>query len=187
MRTRIETNADRFTNTAALFTALTIAGTAVAQDINPPEDQVQPPKKEYSPFIDDHFPTRPLFGDTHIHTSWSADAGLTGATLGPDAAYRVSRGETVESYKGWKVKLHRPLDWLVVADHAENLGVEIGQILFVLMLLAAFFILRPALLVLLQSAKDGNVHWSSLTAPASYVIGAVASYWMIDRIGGFWA
>ncbi len=86
MRTRIETNADWFTNTAALFTALTIAGTAVAQDINPSEDQVEPPKKEYSPFIDDHFPTRPLFGDTHIHTSWSADAGLTSATLGPDAA-----------------------------------------------------------------------------------------------------
>ncbi|MCZ6666513.1 MAG: DUF3604 domain-containing protein [Gammaproteobacteria bacterium] len=123
MRTRIETNADRFTNTAALFTALTIAGTAVAQDINPPEDQVEPPKKEYSPFIDDHFPTRPLFGDTHIHTSWSADAGLTGATLGPDTAYRVSRGETVTSHEGWKVKLHRPLDWVVVADHAENLGI----------------------------------------------------------------
>jgi hypothetical protein len=42
--------------------------------------------------------------------------------LGPDAAYRVSRGETVTSHQGWKVKLIRPLDFLVVADHAENLG-----------------------------------------------------------------
>ena len=96
---------------------------ALAQDVNPPEDSYEAPKKEYSPFVDDHFPTRPLFGDTHLHTNWSADAGMGGAKLDPDDAYRVSRGETVTSYEGWQVKLHRPLDWIVVADHAENLGV----------------------------------------------------------------
>ncbi len=58
----------------------------------------------------------------HLHTSWSTDAGMAGATLGPDAAYRVSRGEEVLSHLGWRVKLTRPLDFLVVADHAENLG-----------------------------------------------------------------
>jgi hypothetical protein len=42
--------------------------------------------------------------------------------LGPDAAYRISRGDTVTSHLGWKVKLIRPLDFVVVADHAENLG-----------------------------------------------------------------
>ncbi len=68
-----------------------------------------------------------------------------------------------------------------------NIGVEIGQILFVVALLAAFFILRPVLIRLLQSARDGEVHWSSATVPASYVIGGVASFWMIDRITGFWA
>jgi len=47
---------------------------------------------------------------------------MIGAKLGPDDAYRITRGETVTSYEGWKVKLHRPLDWVVVADHAENLG-----------------------------------------------------------------
>ncbi len=97
-------------------------GTAIAQDINPPEDQVAPPKKEYSPFVDDHFPIRPLFGDTHLHTSWSADAGMLGGTLGPDTAYRFARGETVDSRDGWRVKMPRPLDFIVVADHAENLG-----------------------------------------------------------------
>ena len=85
-------------------------------------DEVEAPKKEYSPYIDDHFPNRALFGDTHLHTGWSTDAGMIGTTLGPDEAYRVSRGETVTSNKGWKVKLVRPLDFVVVADHAENLG-----------------------------------------------------------------
>ncbi len=68
-----------------------------------------------------------------------------------------------------------------------NVGVEIGQVLFVLALLVAFFVLRPVFVRLLRSAKDGDVHWSSLTAPASYLIGTVASFWMIERVVGFWA
>ncbi len=68
-----------------------------------------------------------------------------------------------------------------------NVGVEIGQILFVVALLTGFVVLRPVLVRLLRSARDQQVHWSSLTSPASYVIGAVASYWLIDRISGFWA
>ncbi len=107
---------------AIFITALTLPVVALAQDVMPPEELVEPPKKEYSPFVDDHFPTRPLFGDSHLHTSWSADAGMLGGKLGPDEAYRVSRGETVTSLAGWKVRMVRPLDWIVVADHAENLG-----------------------------------------------------------------
>jgi hypothetical protein len=95
---------------------------AIAQDILPDKDAYEPPKREYSPYVDEYFPNRVLFGDTHLHTSWSADAGMVGATLGPDVAYRVSRGEAVTSHLGWKVKLIRPLDFVVVADHAENLG-----------------------------------------------------------------
>ena len=67
-----------------------------------------------------------------------------------------------------------------------NVGVEIGQILFVLTLLAGFFALRPLLIRLLRYGRDDRVHWSFVTAPASYVIGGIASYWMIDRISGFW-
>ncbi len=66
-----------------------------------------------------------------------------------------------------------------------NIGVEIGQILFVLTLLAIFFVLRPLLSRLLQ-ANDESVHWTTLTTPASYIIGGIASYWLIDRITGFW-
>jgi hydrogenase/urease accessory protein HupE len=68
-----------------------------------------------------------------------------------------------------------------------NVGVEIGQILFVLALLAAFFVLRPLLVRVLRWGPDDAVHWSSLTIPASYVIGSIASYWMIDRVSGFWS
>ena len=68
-----------------------------------------------------------------------------------------------------------------------NVGVEIGQILFLLLLIGAFIIFRPILTRLLGADRDLGVHWESLTTPASYVIGGVASYWMIDRIAGFWA
>ncbi len=98
------------------------AAPALAQDVIPERENVRPPKAEYSPYVDDNFPNRVFFGDTHLHTSWSTDAGMAGATLGPDVAYRVSRGEEVTSHLGWRVKLIRPLDFLVVADHAENLG-----------------------------------------------------------------
>lgn len=68
-----------------------------------------------------------------------------------------------------------------------NVGVEIGQILFVLALILAFLVLKPLLVRLLRSAKDNDIHWSTLTTPASYVIGCLASYWMIDRVSNFWA
>jgi len=101
---------------------LAMADTAFAQDIYLAKKDYQSPKKQYSPYVEDHFPNRVYFGDTHLHTSWSTDVGLIGATLGPDKAYRVSRGEEVTAYSGWKVKLIRPLDFIVIADHAENLG-----------------------------------------------------------------
>ena len=78
--------------------------------------------KEYSPHIGDDYPQNVYFGDTHLHSSWSTDAGLGGASLGPDDAYRASRGEEVTSHDGWKFKLVRPLDFVVLSDHAENLG-----------------------------------------------------------------
>ena len=105
------------------LTILTVTTTpALAQDVNPPPELVQPPRAEYSPFAEDYFPTRVLWGDTHVHTNYSTDAGMIGTTLGPDEAYRFARGEAVTSNLGWNVKLHRPLDFIVIADHAENLG-----------------------------------------------------------------
>lgn len=68
------------------------------------------------------FPERPLWGDTHLHTANSVDAFGFGVRLGPDDALRFARGEEVTSTTGLKAKLARPLDFLVVTDHAEMLG-----------------------------------------------------------------
>jgi hypothetical protein len=79
-------------------------------------------EREYSPYLNIGFPQRVFWGDTHLHTSYSTDAGMIGNRLGPDEAYRFARGETVVSSSGVRTRLQRPLDFLVVADHAENLG-----------------------------------------------------------------
>ena len=85
-------------------------------------DKVHPSKPLYSPYAGRNYPTRPFFGDTHLHTSFSMDAGAFGARLGPRDAYRFARGEEVMASSGQPVKLARPLDFLVVADHSDNMG-----------------------------------------------------------------
>ncbi len=79
-------------------------------------------RRPYSPYADRNFPTRPYFGDQHLHTAFSMDAGAFGARLNPRDAYRFARGEQVISSTGQPAKLSRPLDWLVVADHSDNMG-----------------------------------------------------------------
>lgn len=79
-------------------------------------------KAEYSPYLDKGYPDRVYFGDTHLHTSYSTDAGMLGCRLGPDEAYQFALGEEVISSEGVRARLERPLDFLVVADHSENLG-----------------------------------------------------------------
>jgi hypothetical protein len=79
-------------------------------------------KPGYSPYAGRNFPTRPLFGDTHLHTGFSMDAGAFGARLTPRDAYRFARGEEIQSNSGQPVKLSRPLDFLVVADHSDGMG-----------------------------------------------------------------
>ena len=104
-------------------TLLMFANVAVAQ-ITPSEESLSGlyPGKSYSPHAQRSFPSRPLWGDTHLHTALSVDAGLFGARLGLEEAYRFARGEEVISSTGQPVKLGRPLDWLVIADHSDALG-----------------------------------------------------------------
>ena len=85
-------------------------------------EKVFPVKRAYSPYAGRNFPTRPLFGDTHLHTSFSMDAGAFGARLGPADAYRFAKGEEVMASSGQPAKLSRPLDFLVVSDHSDNMG-----------------------------------------------------------------
>ena len=72
--------------------------------------------------VADDQPTRAYFGDTHLHTSFSPDAGMAGTKVGPNDAYRFVLGETVTSSTGQAATISRPLDFVVIADHAENLG-----------------------------------------------------------------
>lgn len=62
------------------------------------------------------------WGDTHLHTNLSMDAGSFGNRIGMDEAYRFARGEEVMASSGQKAKLSRPLDFLVIADHTDGMG-----------------------------------------------------------------
>ena len=81
------------------------------------------PGETFSPYAQRSFPSRVYWGDTHLHTGLSLDAGLFGNILGPDEAYRFARGEEVVSSTGLPVKLGRPLDWMVLTDHTDMMGI----------------------------------------------------------------
>lgn len=68
------------------------------------------------------YPEKVLWGDTHVHTANSVDAFGFGVRLTPEDALRFARGEEVTSTTGVKAKLPRPLDFMVITDHAEGLG-----------------------------------------------------------------
>ncbi|MEM8678599.1 MAG: DUF3604 domain-containing protein [Planctomycetota bacterium] len=79
------------------------------------------PGDTFSPYAGRDFPTRPLFGETHLHTAVSVDAG-TMCTVGQEDAYRFARGEEVTTTHGLRARLSRPLDFMVLTDHAEMYG-----------------------------------------------------------------
>ena len=77
----------------------------------------------YSPPLRQDYPNNLYWGDTHVHTYLSPDAYPLGSRVTPDEAYRFAKGETIVASGGDKVRLQRPLDFLMVSDHAENMGV----------------------------------------------------------------
>ena len=81
------------------------------------------PGKAYSPWAQRAFPSQVYWGETHLHTGLSLDAGLFGNTTGHDEAYRLARGEEIVSSTGLPVKLSRPLDFLVITDHSDMMGI----------------------------------------------------------------
>jgi hypothetical protein len=90
----------------------------------------KPPKtvdgKPYSLPTQTNIPQRVLWGDTHLHTDNSFDAGLFGTRLGPEDAFRFARGEEVVSTTGVPAKLRRPYDFLVVSDHSDYMGLPLA-------------------------------------------------------------
>ena len=113
------------TGTALIVTSLfTFSAFAEYVGLNPDKDSVKQGIKApgYSPYAGRNFPTKLLWGDTHLHTKLSLDARAFGVTLGPEEAYRLARGEEIKSSHGERIKLSRPLDWLVVTDHSDAMG-----------------------------------------------------------------
>jgi hypothetical protein len=77
----------------------------------------------YSPTVGSNVPRQVLWGDTHVHTQNSPDAFTFGnTTLSPADAYKFAQGSEIDAHNGQKVKLRRPLDFLMVSDHAEYIG-----------------------------------------------------------------
>jgi hypothetical protein len=101
---------------------LFLSGSAIASELTVDKKHAIANEQDYSPFVDQHFPDRVYWGDTHLHTANSVDAGFVGNKLGPAEAYRFARGEEVTASSGLRAKLIKPLDFLVVADHAEYFG-----------------------------------------------------------------
>ncbi|MCP4766690.1 MAG: DUF3604 domain-containing protein [Gammaproteobacteria bacterium] len=109
----------------SMATAAAVICSAAYAQLPPPTDDVKdsfPSQQHYSPYAGRSFPTQVLWGDTHLHTGNSLDAGAFGARLTPEDAHRFARGEELTSSTGLQVKLSRPLDFLVVADHSDNMG-----------------------------------------------------------------
>ena len=133
MRARIDSMRMTASAAALLLASLFAATGVLAQDVEPAimdAGQLDPAaiakfykKPGYSPYAGRNYPTRVFWGDEHVHTGWSADAGMSGATLTPEDAVRFARGEEVVSNTGQPVKLSRPLDWIAVTDHSDGMGV----------------------------------------------------------------
>jgi len=101
-----------------------VTTTAAGQEWQPDEEQLSKlySGKAYSPYAGRTFPEQPLWGDTHLHTSLSMDAGGFGNRVGLRDAYRLARGEQIMASSGQPVRLARPLDWLAITDHSDGMG-----------------------------------------------------------------
>ena len=110
-----------------LAPVLLITSAAAQTGVNPAPEELPGKQRIYSPFVErtatnSNFAEGVYWGDTHLHTSYSTDAGMIGCRLDPEDAYRFALGHEVITSSGQRTRIVRPLDFLVVADHAENLG-----------------------------------------------------------------
>ncbi|MDP2493650.1 DUF3604 domain-containing protein [Shimia thalassica] len=106
-----------------LAVSATAGSSQNVQDVLPSKEDVGTvfQSDHFSPYAGRSFPTQVFWGDTHLHTMVSVDAG-TMTRMTQEQAFRFARGEEVTTTHGLRAKLDRPLDFLVVADHSEMYG-----------------------------------------------------------------
>jgi hypothetical protein len=110
---------------AAVVTTTALFG-CTDPDVVPETHISTPPPPQASGGEVERYPLKTaLYGDLHVHTSWSADAYAGGNRLGPNTAYRFARGEEVELQNGLVAKLDTPLDFVALTDHAENFATHL--------------------------------------------------------------
>lgn len=104
------------------ITVVAATGTSAQDSINMTGLDPVFAERPYSPYADRSFPENVYFGDTHVHTGLSGDAGGGGTRLMPRDAYRFARGEQVTSNTGQPVKLRTPFDFFMITDHSDAMG-----------------------------------------------------------------
>lgn len=174
-----------------VFAAALLAPGAVAQNAStdigtldkPTAEKVFPSKPLYSPYAGRNFPTRPFFGDTHLHTAASFDAGAFGASLTARWPWLVAFCFGLLhgfGFAGALAEVGLPHHAIPVALLFFNLGVEIGQLSFVIAVLTLAWMLKAAVSL---RFKPDMVRRSinQFDVAAAYAIGAVAACWLIGR------
>ena len=115
----------RHTLRSALVAAGTVAallgGTSARAELPFERTEAREPCSAYSAT------KRPMFGDLHVHTSYSFDSYVSSQRNDPSAAYRYAKGEVItlpdpDGGQVLKAQIQRPLDFTAVTDHAEFLG-----------------------------------------------------------------
>ncbi|HNP36081.1 MAG TPA: DUF3604 domain-containing protein [Woeseiaceae bacterium] len=90
---------------------------------HPPTVQTTPAPEQTLQSKATDVPRNAYFGDTHVHTGWSADAGMDGAILSPEDAYKFAMGEKIKSNTGMDAQIGRAYDWFMITDHSDGMGV----------------------------------------------------------------
>ena len=68
-----------------------------------------------------------------------------------------------------------------------NVGVEAGQLLFILAVVALLSLITR---FLPRTVPSGHGPWPAkqlVRVPVAYVVGSVAAFWVVQRVAGFWA